>query len=445
MTDTQLPTEQITTARPVEPSNPFDGQLWYSDVDNILRIFDASRGVFKDISGPSDKDFFLDDGLVAHYKMDEGSISTMTDELSNHQLDRFGGVNAGSTTAVINLGRTFVGSATQFYANATDISAGGEYTVAGHFRFDGVGAGNLFLAGYTSGGIDKVFELSDDKIEFFDSLGAAIISDSFTSNILTSGSFKTIVLAVDYDGRYQIFANGALFFSGIAPTSAQGLAFGQIRIGQGLAFTVDSVSVYNDRAHSEHFSVTYHNSGGGQVFEDYPIKNVLRVTVGILAEGIEINSQRIGIVEGEDVLIDTSAPNLQDAMDNANSPSSSNTFITANDLGIKTLLSGRVSDVGGPLLTFSTVGASFSVLHPTTGEYNVTVSGLPAGEYRVDVQLHEDTGGGSGLFHQPKVTDKNSTSGFGTSSGFTILTTIQVAATGVNRDVFWSFSMTQMS
>jgi hypothetical protein len=107
-------------------------------------------------------------------------------------------------------------------------------------------------------------------------------------------------------------------------------------------------------------------------------------------------------------------------------------------------LVGRVSDLGAVRLTSSPIGATFSVNHPSTGVYNVSVSGVPAGNYRIDVQLHADTGGGNGLFHQPKVTDKGATTGFGTNTGFSINTWHQVGAGAATRNVFWSFAMTAL-
>jgi len=108
-------------------------------------------------------------------------------------------------------------------------------------------------------------------------------------------------------------------------------------------------------------------------------------------------------------------------------------------------LAGRVNDTGTVALTSSTIGASFSVSHPGTGIYDVTLTAIPAGNYRIDVQINQDTGGGGGLFHQPKVTDKNLTTGFGTNTGFSILTFQQIGAGAGARDVFWSFTVVELA
>jgi hypothetical protein len=415
--NTILPNEQISTARGIAPTDPRDGQLWYSDVDNILRIYDVSRGDWKDISGPSDEDFFLDDGLTSHYKMDEGAAETMTDELAAHTLDRFGPFVAASTTGVLNLARTFVGNAAQYYANATDIASVGVYSIAAHVRFDGVGDNSLFIAGYTAGGVDKVFELRNEKIEFYDAGGFVVESGVFTSDILTSGVFKTVGVSVTYGGRYNVYVNGFQFFSGVAPSKVVGMPFGQIRIGQGLAFTIDSLSIYNDRSHDEYHAVTYDNAGDGIDYSNYPITNIRRAPVSILAKGIDENSDRINLIENTDILIDTAVPNFQDALDAANAPDASNPFATLAEIGIgRTLLMGRVAGAGTPLLDVGIAGASFSVGKTVTGVYEITLIGMPAVDVIILAQ-HNHKNGARTQF-APSITDKSADTGFGTNTGF---------------------------
>ena len=49
------------------------------------------------------------------------------------------------------------------------------------------------------------------------------------------------------------------------------------------------------------------------------------------------------------------------------------------------LLAGRVNgDTLSPIITSSTIGATYSVAEPITGAYDITFTGVPAGNYHID-------------------------------------------------------------
>ena len=85
---------------------------------------------------------------------------------------------------------------------------------------------------------------------------------------------------------------------------------------------------------------------------------------------------------------------------------------------------------------------STELLHQTSARNSLPRSCTIVGNYRIEVQLHADKGGGIGLHFQPKVTDMGLSTGFGTNTGFTIKT---YHPNGANpRDVWWSFAMTEL-
>ncbi len=106
------------------------------------------------------------------------------------------------------------------------------------------------------------------------------------------------------------------------------------------------------------------------------------------------------------------------------------------------VLQGRVNAVGTKNLekAFGS-GASFTVTSPATGIYDITLAGIDGTNVDIDVDLH---GSNSGRFHNPVITDKTAGTGWGTKTGFRILTSIQVAATAVDTDTDFSFTVRRL-
>lgn len=109
------------------------------------------------------------------------------------------------------------------------------------------------------------------------------------------------------------------------------------------------------------------------------------------------------------------------------------------------VLSGRVSAAGGVVLTSSIIGATFSIAHPGTGEYDTTLTGIPAGEYYIEVIYHEPvTGGAQDLMFKPNISDKGGNTGRGTNTGFSFKSFYVLAAGASASDVDWSFRVMEL-
>ena len=106
------------------------------------------------------------------------------------------------------------------------------------------------------------------------------------------------------------------------------------------------------------------------------------------------------------------------------------------------VLQGRVNAVGTKNLerAFGS-GASFTVNKFATGIYDVTLSDVDGTNVEIDINLH---GSNVGRFHNPVITDKLSSTGFGTKTGFRILTSVQVAAAAVDTDTDFSFTVRRL-
>lgn len=108
----------------------------------------------------------------------------------------------------------------------------------------------------------------------------------------------------------------------------------------------------------------------------------------------------------------------------------------------KVVLQGRVNAVGTKNLerAFGS-GATFTVNKAATGIYDITLSGISGTNVEIAIGIH---GSNTGRFHKSVPTDKLSATGWGTPAGFRIITSIQVAATAVDTDTDFSFTVRRL-